>query len=80
MGDYGGDSRLEADSAGAVGNGDGLVSSGSVGNAIECHRGSEWADGGEDVNGRGDPSLVGPGRDRCGKASNNGELGELHFD
>jgi len=42
--------------------------------------GSVWADGGEDVNGRGNPSLVVPSGDRCGEASKNGELEKLHFD
>ncbi len=51
-----------------------------VGDAVEGHGGSIWADGGEDADGRGDPGLVGPGGDRCGEASNNGELCELHFD
>jgi len=55
-------------------------SGGSIGDTIEGHLGSEWADCGEDVNSRGDPGLVGPGGDTCGEASNNGELGELHFD
>jgi len=78
--DYGGDSWLKADGARAVGDGDCLGGSGSVGDAIEGQMSGLWADGGENLDGRGDPGLVGPGGDRCGEASNNGELCELHFD
>ena len=59
---------------------DSTYSSGGVGNAIVGQGGRIWADGGKDINGRGDIGLVGPGGDRCGEATKNGELGELHFD
>jgi len=80
MWDYGGDSRLEADSAWAVGDGDCLGSSGSVGLAVEGERSGEWADGGENIDGLGNPGLVGPGGGGSSQRSNDGELCELHFD
>lgn len=55
-------------------------SSGSVGLAIEGERGGIWADSGVNINGRGNPGLVGPGRGGSGQRSNDGELCELHFD
>lgn len=42
--------------------------------------GGSWADSGQDADGCGDPGLVGPGIGNGGKASNNGELSELHID
>jgi len=78
--DYWGDSWLVADSAWAVGDGDGLGSSGSVSLAIEGERGGIWADRGENINGRGNPGLIGPGRGGSSQRSNDGELCELHFD
>ncbi len=59
---------------------DTTYSSGSVGNAIEGQGSGQGADGRENADGRGDVGLVGPGRDRCGEASNNGKLSELHFE
>jgi hypothetical protein len=59
---------------------DSTYSSCSIGVAIEGERGGIWADGGVDINGRGNPGLVGPGRGGSGQRGNDGELGELHFD
>lgn len=78
--DYRGDSWLEANSAWAVGNGDRLRGSGSVGDTVVGQGGGLGADGGEDVNGGGDPGLVAPGGGSSGQRGNDGELGELHFD
>jgi len=77
----GGHSR--GDGARAVGDGDGLRSSGGVGNAVEGERGGCWADGGVHINDLGNVGDVGfDARLGSGNSGQGGESddGELHLD